>query len=215
MVAPWEQTTLPTILSKYDLNQIYNVVKFGLLYRAQSIKSLHLKNENCVGGEHSKLRVTGLTAANAVGEKLPLFVTDKSKKPQCSKHVKHLPCRYRSQKKSWMQSILFEDWVREVDRRFTKEGRKIVLLVDNCPAHPSIDNLVSTELISLPPNTTSIIQPMDQGVIRSLKAHYKTISLKKLIEAIEKKKPLPEFSILDAMQMLDLGWGKVTTKTVV
>ena len=114
-----------------------------------------------------------------------------------------------------MQSILFEDWVREVDRRFTKEGRKIVLLVDNCPAHPSIDNLVSTELISLPPNTTSIIQPMDQGVIRSLKAHYKTISLKKLIEAIEKKKPLPEFSILDAMQMLDLGWGKVTTKTVV
>ena len=41
------------------------------------------------------------------------------------------------------------------------------------------------------------------------------MSIKKLIEAIEKKKPLPEFSILDAMQMLDLAWGKVTTKTVV
>ena len=59
-----------------------------------------------------------------------------------------------------------------------------------------------------------MIQPTDQGVIRSLKAHYKTISIKKLIEAIEKKKPLPEFSILDAMQMLDVAWGKVTTKTV-
>ena len=56
---------------------------------------------------------------------------------------------------------------------------------------------------------------MDQGVIRSLKAHYKTMSIKKLIEAIDKKKTLPEFSILDAMQMLDLAWGKVTTKTVV
>ena len=114
-----------------------------------------------------------------------------------------------------MDSILFEEWVREVDRRFTKEGRKIVLLVDNCPAHRSIDNLVSTELIFLPPNTTSKLQPMDQGVIRSLKTHYKTMSIKMLIEAIEKKKPLPEFSILDIMQMLDLVWGKVTTKTVV
>ena len=65
-----------------------------------------------------------------------------------------------------MDSILFEEWIREVDRRFTKEEQKIILLVDNCPAHPSIDNLVSTELIFLPPNTTSKLQPMDQGVIR-------------------------------------------------
>ena len=86
MVAPWEQTTLPTILSKYDLNQIYNVDEFGLFYRAQPNKSLHLKNEDCVGGKHSKLRLTGLTAANAVGEKLPLFVIDKSKKPRCFKN---------------------------------------------------------------------------------------------------------------------------------
>ena len=114
-----------------------------------------------------------------------------------------------------MDSILFEKWVREVDRRFTKEGRKIVLFVDNCPAHPSIDNPVSTKLIFLKPNITSELQPMDQGIIRSLKTHYKTMSLKKLIEVTEKKKPLPEFSILDAMQMLDLVWGKVTTKTVV
>ena len=85
-----------------------------------------------------------------------------------------------------MDSILFEEWVLEVNRRFTKEGREIVLFVDNCPAHPSIDNLVSTELIFLPPNTTSKLQPMDQVVIRSLKPHYKTMSIKKLIEAIEK-----------------------------
>ena len=85
-----------------------------------------------------------------------------------------------------MDSILFEEWVLEVNRRFTKEGREIVLFDDNCPAHPSIDNLVSTELIFLPPNTTSKLQPMDQVVIRSLKPHYKTMSIKKLIEAIEK-----------------------------
>ena len=109
MIAPWEQTTLPTILSKYDLNQIYNADEFGLFYRAQPNKSLHLKNENCVGGKHSKLGLTVLTAANAVGEKLPLFVIGKSKKPRFFKHIKHLPCRYCSQKKSWMDSILVEE----------------------------------------------------------------------------------------------------------
>ena len=77
MVAPWEQTTLPTILSKYDLNQICNADEL----------SLHLKNENCVGGKHSKLRLTGLTTANAVGEKLALFIIGNSKKPRCYKHI--------------------------------------------------------------------------------------------------------------------------------
>ena len=103
---------------------------------AQPNKSLHLRNENCVGGKYNKLRLTGWTAANAVGEKFPLFVIGKSKKSRCLKHIKHLPCRYRSLKKSWMDSILFEEWVREVDRRFTRKGWKIVLLDDNCPAHP-------------------------------------------------------------------------------
>ena len=138
MVVSWEQTTLSAILPKYDLNQIYNADEFGLFYRAQPNKSLHLKNENCVGGKHSKLHLTGITTANAVGEKLPLFVIGRSKKPRCFKHIKHLPCRYRSQKKSWMDSILFEEWVREVDRRFTKEGRNFNWLIIVQPTHPLI-----------------------------------------------------------------------------
>ena len=36
------------------------------------------------------------------------------------------------------------------------------------------------------------------------------MAIQKLIEAIEKKKSLPEFSTLDAMQMLDVAWGKLT-----
>ena len=109
MVALWEQTTLPTYLSKYDLNQIYNADEFGLFYRAQPNTSLYLKNQNCVGSKHSKLRLTGLAAANAVGEKLPLLVNGKSMKPRCFKHIQHLPCWYSSQKKSWMDSILLEE----------------------------------------------------------------------------------------------------------
>ena len=59
----------------------------------------HLSGEKCSGGKSSKVRLTGMTAASATGEKLGMFVIGKSKKPWCFKNVKQLPCQYRAQKK--------------------------------------------------------------------------------------------------------------------
>ena len=47
-----------------------------------------IKSESCIGGKHSKVRLTGMAAANAVGEKLPMFVIGKSKKPRCFNEVR-------------------------------------------------------------------------------------------------------------------------------
>ena len=65
-----------------------------------------------------------------------------------------------------MDRTLFEEWLRELDRKFDMQGRKIVLVVDNCPAHPDVSRLKAINLQFLPPNITSCTQPMDQGVIR-------------------------------------------------
>ena len=43
-----------------------------------------------------------------------------------------------------MDGALFEEWVQELDRKFASEGRSIAL--DNCPAHPHIENLKSIKL---------------------------------------------------------------------
>ena len=94
-----------------------------------------------------------------------------------------------------MDSVLFEEWIREMDTKFTKEKKKVALIIDNCPANPTINNLKSIELIFLPPNTTSKPQLMDQGVICSLKAYYKALALQRLVVAIN----------LNAMKMLDLA----------
>ena len=64
-----------------------------------------------------------------------------------------------------MGSALFEEWVRELNGKFLRENRKIALIIDNCPAHPMTGNLSDVRLIFLPPKTTSVSQPMDQGVI--------------------------------------------------
>ena len=58
-----------------------------------------------------------------------------------SKNVKFLPCQYRHEKKSWMDGILLEEWVRELDRKFLSGGRNVALVIDNCPAHPHIEDL--------------------------------------------------------------------------
>ena len=36
MTAPWEETTLPIILARYQLNHIFNADEFGLFYEALS-----------------------------------------------------------------------------------------------------------------------------------------------------------------------------------
>ena len=106
-------------------------------------KTYQLKSEKCSGGKLSKIRITGMAVANAVGDKIPMFAIGKSLKPRCFKNVKFLLCRYRNQKKSWMDGAFFEEWVRELDRKFASEGRSIALVIDNCPAHPHIENLKS------------------------------------------------------------------------
>ena len=74
---------------------------------------MHLKDEKCSGSKNSKIRLTGLTAANMCGENIPMFVIGKSDKLRCFKGIKNTPYRYRVQKKSWMGSELFEEWARE------------------------------------------------------------------------------------------------------
>ena len=88
--------------------------------------------------------------------------------------------------------------------------KKIVLIVDNCPAHPIVDGLKAIELVFLPPNTTSKTRPMDQGVIRSLKARYCRKIIKRLIRAEDMKTKLPQTSILDVMQLLQSAWSEVS-----
>ena len=51
---------------------------------------------------------------------------------------------------------------------------------------------------------------MDQGIIRALKAKYRPLAVRKLILALEKKEPIPKFSILSAMYMLKKAWDAIS-----
>ena len=91
IVAGWNETTLPALLSNYGLENIYDANEFGLFYHCLPEKSNHLKMQKCSGGKHRKIRITGLTAANAIGNKLSMLVISKAKNPRCFKSIKKLP----------------------------------------------------------------------------------------------------------------------------
>ena len=60
----------------------------------------------------------------------------------------------------------------------------------------------AVELLFLPPNTTSELQPMDQGVIRALKTKRRSSIVKLCITYLEANGEVPRISILDAMRIL-------------
>ena len=62
---------------------------------------------------------------------------------------------------------------------------KVLLIMDNCSAHPSEEELDmndgSAKARFLPPNVTSLIQPMDQGVLECVKRIFHKSVLRDLI----------------------------------
>ncbi|XP_054706706.1 tigger transposable element-derived protein 4-like [Uloborus diversus] len=199
---------LPTLLFGYKASDVFNIDETGLFYKCVPQKTLMFKGESCAGGKMSKDRLTVLVGANADGsEKLPLLVIGKSKNPRCFKNVKSLPVNYKSNKKSWMTSELFEEYVRKLDLSFHKKSREVLLFVDNCPAHPKLKNLKSIKLEFFPPNTTAKLQPADQVVICNLKVHYRKRVIRKLINDIENNKEhTSSISVLDALRMVFSAW---------
>ena len=80
-----------------------------------------------------------------------------------------------------MNGVLFEEWVRELDNKFFSEVQECALVISDCSTHPQMQNLKSIRLFFILANTTSSIQSMSEGVIRSLKAQYPKNAVRKII----------------------------------
>ena len=94
-----------------------------------------------------------------------------------------------------MDSVLFEEWLRDVNKKFQSKERKVALIIGSCPAHPIIDNL-SHAIFFVPRNTTSVCQSMDQGVTKCLKVRYKKRLVKLILRSLDSDKPLLKVSLL-------------------
>lgn len=174
--------------------QVYNTDETGLNFKMLPSKTLAALNESVAGTKLIKDRITVTPCSNADGtHKLPLFIIGKSKKPRAFKSINlsSLPVYYRNQKSAWMDCNLFKSWFFDVfapsvqkDLKQKKLPIRALLLLDNALSHPPEEDLVEGNIkaLFLPPNVTSLIQPMDQGVIEWLKRCYRRKYISSILE---------------------------------
>ncbi|XP_031340904.1 tigger transposable element-derived protein 4-like [Photinus pyralis] len=192
VVDNWISTVWPTIKEEYSENDVFNADETGLFFKLTPDKTLKFRGEKCVGGKLSKERITVLVCANMSGtEKRKLLVIGKSQNPRCFKNVRSLPVDYRANSKAWMTSELFIEHVRKWDEELKRKKRKIVLLIDNCPAHPKIQQLHQW----------------------TLKTYYRHSLLIRQVQNIDSGKAVT-VSVLDAINLIHKSWQKISRQTI-
>lgn len=222
------------IVSEKNLtrDQIYNADETGLFYKALPTKTLASFSEKYAPGfKMQKQRVTIMLCANASGNhRLPLLLIGTAKKPRCFKqlNIGALPVKYYNQKNAWMNQEIFADWFHNVFVPYVRKDLKsknlppnAILLLDNAKSHPTVDQLSSDDgnitLLFLPPNTTPLLQPMDQSVIETFKRLYRKKFMQNLLNE-------DNMTILDYWKQFDLrdvtyfasdAWTEVTNQTLI
>ncbi|XP_053555651.1 tigger transposable element-derived protein 4-like [Bombina bombina] len=183
-VSQWEEK-LKMLKEPYATKDIYNGDETGLFFRLLPSKTLAVKREKCTGGKLSKERLTVFLCGNMDGRLEKPLVIGKAAKPRCFKNIDttQLPVIWRANKKAWMTAELMSEWLKIFDRKMKREGHKVILFLDNATCHPHL-KLSNVKLAWFPANTTSVTQPMDQGVIYTMKTHYRKLLLQSLVANI-------------------------------
>ena len=92
-----------------------------------------------------------------------------------NKNKKFLSVFWQHNVKAWVRVVLFTEWfhecsVPEVKEYLEKEGLplKVLLIIDNVPGHPQSIGIEdeNVQVVFLPPNMTSLLQPLEQGILR-------------------------------------------------
>ena len=108
---------------------------------------------------------------------------------------------------------------------FRQKNKKIILLVDNCPAHKvdSVsDRLDFVKVVFLPANVTSLIQPCDAGVIKAFKAAYRRNMLHKVTQLVDDPSvPIVDtpvlkkhIKMLHCLQFSRAAWDSLSPDTI-
>ena len=204
-------------LQNFDCDDIYSMDETALFWKMSP-------DDTLVSGKSVKAQITVMLACNVTGtQKLPPWIIGKCQNPRCldrsGVYMNNLPIIWRYNGNALITGVLFAEYIRWFDRQMT--GRDVCLLVDEFPAHvtgadllrwESPDGLENTRLILFSTNTPSVHQPLEQGIIRSCKAHYRRRWLVYMCDEYDAHRdPLRSTNILKAIHWLIDAWENDVT----
>ncbi|XP_023231118.1 tigger transposable element-derived protein 1-like isoform X1 [Centruroides sculpturatus] len=229
----------------YTADQVYNATETALYWKKMPGRTYISKNEKSASGFRvSEDNITLLLCSNASGDNVikPMLI-NRSLNPQAMKGVDKstLPVFWRANRNACVTGVLFRDWfyncfVPEVEDYLKRKNIsfKALLLVDNAPRYTEDLNHPAVKLIFLPPDTTSILRPKDQGIIRLFKSLYVRHTFEHILENIDFNSSTTtvtdlwkDFSILNSIEIILLSlkelkcsnlnacWGKLWPEVVI
>ena len=192
----------------------------GLISAHRMAPDRGLSDHQQAGVKGNKNRLTYAFTVNADGsEKLPAFIIGKAARPRAfqKKSGAQLGFYYHSNAKAWMTTELYQDWIHQWDRELQVKKRKILLLQDNFSGHIVPPDLLNIRVENFAPNLTAHVQPLDQGIIRCFKAHYRAKFYQRAVNHYDQgisPAKIYEINQLEAMRMAESAWQCVDTTTI-
>ena len=128
--------------------------------------------------------------------------------------------QYFSQKKVWMTGEILDQVLSKLNRTLRISGRSVLLLMDNAGCHPEElqHKYTNIKIVFLPANTTSVLQPLDLGIIKNSKLWYRKLLFRHVLAKIEEcttgSKVTKSLAILHAIRWVTEAWMQVTSDTI-
>lgn len=217
--------------ARYAKKDIYNMDETAYYYCA--VPSRTVSAASFSGRKHVKKRITVAITSSANGtSRPPLLFIGTARQPRCfgGKSSEQLGLQYASSPKGWMNSCIFVQWLERFNDSMREQGRKVLLLLDNVSSHRTDKMLSNTEVLMLPPNTTSHLQPQDAGIIQAFKAKISELKNEYVVErldalldraeeidqqTVEKEAvALYNADVLQAMKWAQEAWQHVTSSSI-
>jgi hypothetical protein len=106
-------------------------------------------------------------------------------------------------------------WFKAFDLKMHGENRQVCLTVDNFSGHEFAYKPTNVLLVFFKPNLTSFIQPLDAGIIRCFKAHYRRAFCYRALDLDDAgERDIYNINLLEAMLMAKDAWNAITVTTI-
>src|SRR5581483_5531646 len=122
-----------------------------------------------------------------------------------------------------MQVSIWNQYLKKLDAQMRRQGRNILLLIDNAPTHALYEttNLTNITIEHFLPNTIAHLQPCDQGIINNFiyfRHNYRKLFLHNQVKAYDNYneygvEPI-EIDIKKCIKYVAHAWDNVTQETI-
>ena len=219
----WKETVLVPTLSRYSPNDIYNGDETALFYKSLPHRTYCFDGDKPAGSAKRKDRLTLFIITNMDGsDNRKLSVIGKSKAPHCLQkkykmQVKDMSVDWYASKNAWMTGGIHHQIMSKLNNEMRLSNHHILYVCDNASSH-QVREYSHIKFLMLPPNATSIMQPLDQGINLSAKRRYKKKLAERYLACVENNKDanslLKPLDIVQATNMIAASWRE-TSSTII